>query len=867
MSLVVAVAYFVTGYLGLMMPASGSSITLIWLPTGIAVAALRRWGYGCWWGVALGAISVNLAIGNPFPFACGIAVGNTLGPLLATRILVRTGFSPKLKRSQDILLLGGASAVGMLVSATVGVICLTVSGLLTDEYLRAWLLWWAGDATGVVAGAPLLFVLNRAELRIILMRRVELVLWGAVIIVVGLGVFVFTSGVKGGLPLILAFLPLPLIVWGAMRFGPIGTSLAIILFSFCAVYGAAIGHGLFARADRLEGVAILWLFMISCGILGWLVSALDASKTQAIESARQLERALEEASLGFLLADADRRITHVSGDFTRLTGYSATEILGRSCRILQGPETDPSMAEKIRSSLRHAGNFEGDILNYRKDGTTFWNALLICPFHDTHGELRGFISIQRDVTQRKTAEAALRDSEERYRQLFESNPQPMWVYDLETLAFLAVNEAAIAKYGYSRGEFMARTIKDIRPSEDVAALLENVAKITRGLDDAGEWRHLLKNGQLIWVRITSHTLTFEGRPAEVVIAQDVTHQRQAEASLRESELRYRTLIETSSDAIFLMALDGRILSANPAAVRLHGYAIEELLAMRMQDLDVPDSAVEFPDRMRRLRNGEPLIFEVAHRRKDGSTFPLEVIASAVEIAGEWFVLAFDRDITDRVKAEELINASLREKESLLKEVHHRVKNNLQIITSLLNLQAETVQDPTILKLLRESQNRVRSMALVHETLYRSGDFGRIDLAAYVDAICNFLSRAYGIDHSRIRIEVHVDDVSLDLDRAIPCGLIINELVSNSLKYAFPENRNGRITVRFTSNSEQNYTLSVADDGVGLPPELELSRLKSLGLQLVNDLVRQLTGSIVIESAPGSGFSICFPAKFPQEQRP
>jgi len=824
----------------------------------------------------------------------------------------------------------------------------------------------------------------------------------------------------------------------------------------------------------------------------------------------------------------------------------------------------------------------------------------------------------------------------------------MWVYDLETLAFLAVNDVAIKKYGYSRDEFLARTIKDIRPAEDVAELLDNVAGITSGLDEAGVWRHQLKNGQSIWVRITSHTLTFDGRPSEVVLAQDVTDQlraegvlreseerlrfalaagrmgtfdwdvlsdrivwsdthyemfgyppgerfevefrhfadrlhpddrpvvertieeakeqgtpysnetrivlpdgsvrwvmgsgefrydssgravrmlgtviditerKRAEESLRASEIRYRMLFETSSDAIFLVGLDGRIESANPAAARMHGYTINELLAMRMQDLDLPNSAAELPDRMRRLRNGETLTFEVAHRRKDGTTFPMEVLASAVEIGGEWFVLAFDRDITDRklgeeslraseerfrqafeysgvgmalvspdgqflrvntslqsilgytevellhtdcvtvtapddraadkqwvepmlagrmdrhslekrylhsdgrvvwalltvsivrddvdvpsyfvaqfqdvtarraaelavreseerlrifvenapvgvamldrelryisysrrwltdyglgdqnlvgrshyevfpevtdrwkeihrrcltgvsehcerdrfdredgttdylrweiqpwynaagevgglvfftevitdrVNAEEQVKASLLEKESLLQEVHHRVKNNLQIITSLLNLQAETIQDPTTLRLLRESQNRVRSMALVHETLYRSGDFGRIDLASYVDDICTFLSRAYGIDNSNIRIEVEVDDVSLDLDRAIPCGLIINELVSNALKYAFPENRNGRITVRLTSNSDQVYTLIVKDDGVGLPPDVDLSKLKSLGLQLVNDLVRQLTGSIVIEPAPGAGFFIHFPTKFPQEQRP
>ncbi len=1382
-SLIVAVAYLVTGYLGLMMPAIGSSVSLIWLPTGIAVAALRRWGYGCWWGVALGAISVNLAIGNPFPLACGIAVGNTLGPLLATLILVRTGFSLRLKRSQDILLLSGAAAVGMLVSATVGVFCLNAAGSLTDGHVRAWLIWWAGDTTGAIVAAPLLFVLNRTEIHALLRRRTELGIWAATIVAVGLGVFVFNTGLQRP-PLPIAFIPLPLILWGAMRYGPIGTSFGIVVLSLCATFGAASGSGLFTRSAPMEGLALIWFFMMTCVILGWMVYVLDSTKVRAFETARQLERALEEAALGFLLADADRRITHVSGDFTRLTGYSATELLGRSCRILQGPETDPSVADKLRSSLNCARIFDDDILNYRKDGTTFWNGLLIFPIHDAHGELSGFIGIQRDVTERKasqvalarseellranrdrlnflvrsspvviysaspvgefpatfvsvnvqsllgyepqqftsdpgfwasrihpddaawviadltalfehghhsceyrfrsstgdyrwmhdemlmkrdtagnpteivgywtdvtdryTAELSLKESEERYRQLFESNPQPMWVYDLETLAFLAVNDAAIAKYGYSRDEFLALTIKDIRPSEDVAALLVKLACITNGLDEAGVWRHQLKNRQLIWVRITSHTLTFNRRPAEVVLAQDVTDQLQAEESLRaneaklrafmsfgpilawivspegrfqysneafarllkmspdqvegstvqdifppdyateylainrrvfeaavpletlertiradgtegqfiayrfliptlngtpelgciamdvtdwknaelalrESEEKLRTIIDNEPECVKVLDRDGRLLEMNPAGLRLiEADDLEQVRGSPVCAMVVPDARGDFEKMVEAAFRGETgsLVFEMQglkgtrrtlethsvplwdsdhcevlamlgvtrditerkraedslraseelfrqafeysaagmalvspdgqflrvnaslqsilgyteaellqmncvavtapddraadkqwvepmlagrmdrhsmekrYVRSDGSVVwvlltvsivrdkadcPVNFVAQFLDVTarrlaevavreseerlrifvenapvgvamldrelryisysrrwltdyglGEQYLVGrshyevfpeitdrwkeihrrcltgeselceqdrFDRGdgsasylrweiqpwydavgavgglvfftelITDRIKAEEQVKASLREKESLLKEVHHRVKNNLQIITSLLNLQAETVQDPTTLKLLRESQNRVRSMALVHETLYRSGDLGWIDLGTYVDAICSYLSRAYGIDHYRIHIEVHVDHVSLDLDRAIPCGLIINELVSNALKYAFPENRSGRITVRLTSNSDQNYTLAVEDDGVGLPPDLDLGKIKSLGLQLVNDLVRQLSGSIVIEKAPGAGFFIRFTAKFPQAQRP
>jgi two-component sensor histidine kinase len=225
----------------------------------------------------------------------------------------------------------------------------------------------------------------------------------------------------------------------------------------------------------------------------------------------------------------------------------------------------------------------------------------------------------------------------------------------------------------------------------------------------------------------------------------------------------------------------------------------------------------------------------------------------------------EQDIAERkkteqalVEREEQIRASLREKEALLKEIHHRVKNNLQIIISLLNLQAAHTKDPAILGAFAESENRVRSMALVHESLYRSSDLARVVLAPHVQRLCEHLYRCYGVDTRRIELRTTISDAALDLDRAIPCGLIINELVSNALKYAFPDGGKGSIHVKL-DHSLDRYTLLVKDNGIGLPEGFDFRRADSLGLQLVCGLTEQIGGTIEYLRDGGSTFRIEFGA--------
>jgi two-component sensor histidine kinase len=217
------------------------------------------------------------------------------------------------------------------------------------------------------------------------------------------------------------------------------------------------------------------------------------------------------------------------------------------------------------------------------------------------------------------------------------------------------------------------------------------------------------------------------------------------------------------------------------------------------------------------------------------------------------------DITERVEVEEHIKASLYEKELLLKEIHHRVKNNLQVISSMLSLQSMKIMDEDLKAMFQESQGRVQTMAIVHEKMYQSPDLSKIGFADYLKDLTNELFSSYGIDTTRIRSNVHVADIKLGVDVAIPCGLIVNELISNSLKHAFPNGEEGEINVDLVQYNGDRFNLVVSDNGVGFPKDIDFKKMESLGLRLVNTLVDQLKGTIELENNEGTKFKIEFSA--------
>jgi len=304
----------------------------------------------------------------------------------------------------------------------------------------------------------------------------------------------------------------------------------------------------------------------------------------------------------------------------------------------------------------------------------------------------------------------------------------------------------------------------------------------------------------------------------------------------------------------------KITRFNHAFERLTGRNADGVIGKPLDILFPKDRQKESMKHIRQTLTGERWdVVEIPILRADGKVRTvLWNSATLYEEDGKTVraIIAQGTDITDRKKAENQIQTSLKEKEILLKEIHHRVKNNLQVISSLLYLQSKNISDKKTLNMFGESQNRVKSIALVHEKLYKSEDLARIDFNEYVKNLINDLYRSYGINSDRIAMNTNVSNVFLSIDTAIPCGLIINELISNSMKHAFPKRNKGSIHIDFYSDKNK-YVLNVGDNGIGLPKNLDFRNTKSLGLQLVNNLVHQLDGTIELNKENGTEFEITF----------
>lgn len=349
--------------------------------------------------------------------------------------------------------------------------------------------------------------------------------------------------------------------------------------------------------------------------------------------------------------------------------------------------------------------------------------------------------------------------------------------------------------------------------------------------------------------------------SEAIRPKSDTPLQHVEDTLREAKDRLDAMLNALPDLFFEIDRKGKIFDYRAPRPELLYATPEQFLGKTIWEVLPEDTCYVISRAIAKAA-------EYGH--VDGETYSLETPGGArwfeISIAAkgdlhspDLHFIALVRDITKHKQVEQQLRASLAEKELLLKEVHHRVKNNLQVIVSLLNLQADFIEDPTALEAFREAQNRVISIAFVHERLYHSPDLARVDFTDYIHTLVDRLFKSYGVDDGNIQLITDIRDIRLNINSAIPCGLMVNELVSNCLKHAFPDGRSGNIQVKMLQDENQ-ISLEVSDNGVGLPQEFDVKNSGSLGLQLVEILTEQVQGKLVIDRSQGTSFQITFQAK-------
>ncbi|MFN7916386.1 MAG: PAS domain-containing protein [Vicinamibacterales bacterium] len=467
-----------------------------------------------------------------------------------------------------------------------------------------------------------------------------------------------------------------------------------------------------------------------------------------------------------------------------------------------------------------------------------------------------------DITDRKNAEQALRESEERLRLALGAVRQGLWDVDVRagTLLVSPINPD---------GPGFLDTVVEMTREAFIGAFHPDDRTRAAGVFQAfmdgsvatfdEEFRLLLPDGSVRWTHSTGEIVERDdaGRATRIIgVARDISERH---AFLEAVRLRDRAL-ESSQSAVAIGDLAGRISYVNRAFVELWELsgpadAVGASAATFLEDPAVARDIVRALHATHAPWTGELVARTATGTRRD-------VLASAAFVTDEHnapigLVAAFI-DITGRKRAEQAVAASLREKEALLKEVHHRVKNNLQVISSLLRLELGRTAEPGVRHVLGEMQNRVLSMALLHETLYRSDDLSRVDLSRYLDRLVQQVFRSVAPSTGRVTLQVSLVPASVDLEQAVPCGLLVTELISNSLKHAFPDNRAGEVRVSLEpAGDEGMLRLAVEDTGIGLPADFDARRARSLGLVLVSDLARQLRGTLTIGAGTGASFTLLF----------
>jgi len=428
-----------------------------------------------------------------------------------------------------------------------------------------------------------------------------------------------------------------------------------------------------------------------------------------------------------------------------------------------------------------------------------------------------------------------------------------------------ISENLPSKFGYTQQDFLetgSSWFAHVHP-EDSARVLSCLSKLVEDAEATFEYRLEHKDGTHSWLLDQVRLIRDKnGLPLEILgFSVDISDRKQAEEALRDSEARYRELCELLPQMVYEIDAEGRFTFTNRAGVQALGYSGEHPAPRLMvhEVLVADDRETLLTNIHKILDGGKTRGNRYRVVKRDGTTFPVITYANPIvrdgKVAG---IRGVAVDVSDLAAAEERIRIDLKEKEVMLREIHHRVKNNLQVISSMLHLQAFFRSGKSVEEVIHELDRRIQAMALVHDHLHRSRDMAEINVREYLDGIVSSVVQSSDLTAGLITTTLDADDtITWGLDTAVHCGLIVNELLSNSFKHAFPEGREGRIEVSLHVAGDGKFELTVADDGVGIPEGINISEEKTLGMCIVHSLSSQLEADLELETARGTIFRFRF----------
>lgn len=578
------------------------------------------------------------------------------------------------------------------------------------------------------------------------------------------------------------------------------------------------------------------------------------------ERARKETENMFALSSDFICITNETHFLKVNPAATKLLGYSESELLSMPYLELIHPDDVERSRQVVIDNMkvgRYVYNFNNRLRH--KDGTYHW--LEWSGNSDVETGLS--FGVARDITERMRAEEALRKSEAQYRNLFTSTRDVIIIADNERVIRDANQPALRNVFGYELEDIQGKSARILyarHEGYDMAgeAVFASLKPVSGKLLETDCRR---KDGTVFSADLYALKLLNEHGEAvgNFGIFRDVTDRKHAQELARQSDETFRKSFENTLLMMTISDIEtGKYVRVNRRFLEISGFSLDEVIGKTSTEL----GWINLEDRGRLVselkRSGKVRGMEIALRSKDGRIVSCLYNGEAIQIDGKPYLLSIAEDITERVQAAEKIRQSLREKEVLLKEVHHRVKNNMAVISSLLSLQASSIEDEKYINMLNESQGRIRSMALVHEHLYKSKDFSSIEVSGYINTLAHNIRLTFGGGRES-SIQTDVISIEIAIDELIPLGLIINEITTNAYKHGFDGRDRLNVFISLKRHSGDKLALSISDDGEGLPEGFDVKNPAGLGLKLVQTLTRQIDGELTVQLKPAK-FTIIFPEK-------